>query len=205
MKNAIVDKWNARYKGADDHIPAPDRILLQGEHWLPAVHRQSDTCHPGVGTSPSADGARCNRLRALDLACGRAGNAHWLAGKGFVVSAWDISSVVIAALEERIPRLLHDIQVRDVIAEPPAKHSFDVIVVTRFLERSVCGAIAEALNPQGVLFYQTFTQGLGNSDYLLKSDELPELFCDLQLLHYHESDVDDSGRAQAGLIARKQP
>ena len=75
---------------------------------------------------------------------------------------------------------------RDVVACPPAPDSFDAIVVARFLERALCPAIAAALRPGGVLFYQTFTAGLANPDYLLGPNELLALFPTLAVCSYRE-------------------
>ncbi len=127
---------------------------------------------------------------------------EWLAQQGYHTTAWDISETAIAAIAQRPTSRIALAQVRDVSAQPPAPQSFDVIVVCRFLERSLCPAISAALKPGGVLFYQTFTQGLSNPDYLLRRNELPALFSRLSTLEYHESEPDESGKAEARLIAR---
>jgi tellurite methyltransferase len=99
--------------------------------------------------------------------------------------------------------LLYDVAVRDVSEQPPLPDSFDVIVVCRFLDRNLCPAIAAALKPGGILFYQTFTQGLSNPDYLLRNNELITLFSELDILEYHEPEPDAHGKAEARLVARK--
>lgn len=184
MTSDISSKWNARYAKSGDSLPPPAEVLLGGERWLPGFSSRRET------------------MTALDLACGRAANAEWLAQQGYQVSAWDISEAVIAAIRQRPASGIALAQVRDVNKQPPAPESFDVIVVCRFLERSLCPAIAAALKPGGTLFYQTFTQGLSNPDYLLKPNELPALFSGLSILAYHESEPDESGKAEACLIAR---
>ena len=47
---------------------------------------------------------------------------------------------------------------RDVVAAPPAPTSFDVIVVSRFLERALAPALIQALRPAGLLLYQQFPE-----------------------------------------------
>jgi len=93
--------------------------------------------------------------------------------------------------------------VRDVSQQPPEPESFDVIVVSRFLDRSICPAISRALKPDGVLFYQTFVHGLSNPDFLLAPNELLSLFSELHILEYHEPVKDADGKAEARLIARR--
>ena len=184
MMSDAADRWNARYADAADSVPEAARVLLQGAQWLPAC-------------SPEAP------LDALDLACGRAGNGQWLAERGYRVTAWDVSELVIEQIARRRPALIAHCEVRDVSSQPPEPDSFDIIVVARFLDRALCPAIAQALKPGGVLFYQTFTHGLSNDDYLLRSNELLDLFDSLNILEYHEPEPDASGKAEAQLVARR--
>ncbi len=185
MTEQITSKWNARYNYSGAPVPPPADVLSRGARWLP--------------TMSSEDEARC----ALDLACGRAANAQWLANRGFIVSAWDISEVVIDAIRQRQPCLITEAIVRDVTLHPPEPASFDVIVVSRFLDRSLCPAISAALKPGGTLFYQTFTHGLSNPNYLLNPNELLSLFAELDILEYHEPPPNAAGKAEARLIARR--
>lgn len=179
----IASKWNARYAYANKNRPEPADVLVNGAQFLPAT---------GV---------------ALDLACGRGGNAFYLGVRGLSVHAWDISSNAIGWMVSHQATLSTPVQlfpeVRDVIAKPPAPKSFDVIVVCRFLDRSLCAGLANALKPNGVLFYQTFTAGLSNPEYLLRPNELPTLFSDLQPCYSCESPLDEHGHSEAQFVGRK--
>lgn len=140
---------------------------------------------------------------ALDLACGRGGNALMLAGLGLRVQAWDYAESALNALESRAQAAglsLHT-QCRDVVRQPPAPGSFDVIVVSNFLARNLFPALVEALRPGGLLFYETWLgerQGRGPQDpaFRLVPGELPQLIQPLQALHYQESED------RASLVAR---
>jgi tellurite methyltransferase len=176
------DKWNGIYRDAPAGVPGPARVLGENTHLLPEQ-----------GT-------------ALDLACGRGGNALLLAGAGLEVHAWDISAVALeqlAGTARRLNRVIHT-RVRDVSAEPPAPDSFDVIVVSRFLDRAIAPALAAALRVGGLLFYQTFTvdkdpeTGPHNPAYLLGQGELLTLFAGLRPVVYREE-----GNGEAMLVARK--
>lgn len=191
MSDRDRQRWNQRHTDANDAIPPPADVLAAGARWLPAV-----------GTAEQGP-TSVDRPQALDLACGRAGNGEWLAERGFHVTAWDISDVVIEQIRQREPSRIRHAVVRDVIAEPPAAATFDVIVVAHFLARELCPAIAQALKPGGLLFYQTFTQGLSNPDYLLRPNELPGLFDSLRVLEYHEPPAGEDGKAEARLVARR--
>lgn len=196
MSKPVVSKWNARYAHSGDGIPAPSEVLSRGARWLPKAQ------------SPTDDGV-ASSCRALDLACGLGGNAHFLAEAGFVVSAWDISDVAIEQIRGRKLSSIASIELRDVVAFPPEPNSFDVIVVSRFLDRSLCPRIVDALRPNGILFYQTFVHGLNNKNFMLKPNELLSLFKPLHVLEYREPEQQcdvthtASSTSEASLIARR--
>ena len=153
---------------------------------------------------------------ALDLACGLGANALLLARRGLATWAWDISAVAITRLEQaaRQAGLALRTEVRDVTLSPPEPARFDVIVVSRFLERSLAPALQAALRPGGLLFYQTFTKirteaasGPRNPDFLLDDNELLRLFAPLRVRFYREEgllgDTAQGVRNEAMLIAQK--
>ena len=152
---------------------------------------------------------------ALDLACGQGGNALLLAEHGLNVSAWDSSEVAIMQLAQQVESksLRVDAQVRDVVEQAPEPDSLDVLVVSYFLDRSLCPLLLKALRPNGLLFYQTYceqkTQQLGpkNPDYLLQDNELLRLFSDMNVRMYREEallgDHLKGWRNQAMLVAEK--
>lgn len=153
---------------------------------------------------------------ALDLAAGLGANTLYLAQLGLNCTAWDISQVAMQqlAIRSSADGLPVTCQVRDVIAQPPPPQSFDVIVVSRFLDRSLCPAISAALRPNGLLFYQTFIQdktdnslGPSNPDFLLGTNELLQLFPDLTVRVYREDgltgDLTRGLRNEACLVSMK--
>ena len=202
MTDAKVSKWNARYAFSGSSVPGPADVLSQGVRWLPdAVTESGSNAAPASADShPAVSSA--NARRALDLACGRAGNGHFLAARGFSVSAWDISDTVVDEIRARRPAVFDEVLVRDVTELPPEPDSFDIIVVARFLDRALCPSIVKALKPGGLLFYQTFVHGLNNPDFLLKPNELLALFAELHILEYQEAVKDQHGKSEAQLIAR---
>lgn len=186
-------QWDARYREATPGEPAPARVLAEFAHLLPA------------------------QGKALDLACGLGGNARFLARQGLEVQAWDISPVAVEKLRQAAGAagLAITAAARDVVADPPAAASFDVIVVSYFLERSLAPALAAALRPGGVLFYQTFTRervserGPSRDAFRLAPNELLALFPSLRLLAYREEGavgrIDEGLRDEAYLVGLKAP
>ena len=186
----IQTKWDRRYNQSHDK-PKAASVLVDYSYLLPT------------------------KGEALDLACGRGGNALFLAEQGLQVEAWDISPVAIAQLNQsaKEKQLPVDGQVRDVILDPPQANSIDVLVVSLFLERSLCPKLISALKPGGILFYQTYCQkkiieqGPNNPNYLLADNELLQLFSALKVRIYHEDaqlgNPQKGIRNQALLIAEK--
>jgi SAM-dependent methyltransferase len=184
------DRWNERYR-QQHTAPTAAKVLTDNIHLLPKQ-----------GT-------------ALDLACGLGGNALLLAQQGLEVSAWDIADRALEQLaaQAQAQQLSIQTQQRDVSNQPPSANSFDVIVVSRFLDRALCPAIQQALKPGGLLFYQTFCQskvsqqGPSNPDYLLADNELLSLFLGLNVRVYREEallgDWNAGWRDQALLVAQR--
>lgn len=183
-------KWDGIY--ADNRGPvAAAEVLSANRHLLPT------------------------RGKALDLACGSGGNALLLAEHGLQVDAWDISPVALERLQEQaaLKKLAIAIRACHIDAGSLANEQFDVIVVSRFLDRSLSNAIMAALKPEGLLFYQTFTrnkldkEGPGNPDYLLECNELLRLFSPLRLVYYRENarigDLRLGNRNEAYYIGQK--
>jgi len=188
--SARIETWNARHAEATPGEPA--WVLREHAHLLPA----------------------CGD--ALDLACGLGANALLLAGHGMNVTAWDFSAVAIERLSvEAAARGLSLVaEVRDVVADPPAPASFDVIVVSHFLDRTLAPRLIDALRPGGLLFYQTFTAERpphgavpSNPAFLLAPGELLRLFAPLRPVAYREDglagDLSEGMRALAAFVGMK--
>jgi SAM-dependent methyltransferase len=154
---------------------------------------------------------------ALDLACGLGGNTLLLARSGLTTEAWDISAVALNKLQQRAAAEGLPIQTRCVDIQPDcfAFEGFDVIAISRFLDRAICPAIIDALKPGGLLFYQTYTRektaahGPQNPVYLLAENELLQLFSALRIVFYREhgmiGDLAQGLRNEAQLIGQKRP
>ncbi len=169
--NALIKKWNLLYNQAEVADSSAAKVLTENHYLLPST---------GV---------------ALDLACGLGANSLYLAQQGLAVTAWDISNVAIDKLKACAATQGLNINAcqENIQAESFAKCSFDVIVVSRFLDRTLSDAIIGAIKPNGLLFYQTFNRektsrvGPNNPDYLLAERELCTLFAKLKLVFYRDN------------------
>lgn len=191
MTAQLTTKWDAFYRDSDLDCHAID-VLTQHQYLLPS------------------------QGHCLDLACGLGANSLFLAECGLSVDAWDISQVALQKLQQRAEQQgilsIHCRQV-NIQANCLPKNQYDVIVISRFFDRSLSDAIISALKPKGILFYQTFTRekldstGPTNPDYLLMRNELLRLFSPLTVVYYQEfanlGEVSFANRNEAMLIAQK--
>ena len=190
--DALLDKWNRVYSESEPGLTPAAEVLTENGFLLPRAGR------------------------ALDLASGLGANAIYLAGRGLAVTAWDLSSVATEKLNHYATthHLAIDAHQQKIDSQIFPKSVYDVIVVSRFLDRTLSDAIIGALNPGGLLFYQTYTQarlagqgGPNNPDYLLAENELLRLFSPLRVVFYWENVlIGDSGqglRNEAQFVGRK--
>jgi 2-polyprenyl-3-methyl-5-hydroxy-6-metoxy-1,4-benzoquinol methylase len=173
----VREKWNRIYAAQEvDHtaLPAPCEVLRRYDYLLP------------------------DAASVLDIACGRGGNALWLAGRGYTTTAVDISDVAI----ERLTALAQGRELAlTAVAAPIAEWlesldgaaRFDVIVISHFLERSLIPVLIERLKPLGLMYQQTFVKekavasvGPANPDYLLDPNELLQLCGDLRVRVFYD-------------------
>lgn len=184
-------KWNKIYAQSNQtDLPVPCDVLSRYHYLLP-----SSGC-------------------AVDLACGLGGNALFLANKGLETTAVDISAEAIDRLENRQHPLLKCV-CQSIDSNNIGHNLYDVVVVSRFLERSLCDAMVGALLPGGLLFYQTFVSdkadpeiGPGNANYLLASNELLTLFSELQVVVFSDEatvgNVAHGFRNQSFIVGRRK-
>jgi len=190
-QDGYLEKWNQRHHQAESEGKVA-QVLLRNMHLLPVT---------GV---------------ALDLACGRGASALLLVEKGLETHAWDFSPVAIEKLQTRAEErdLSVHYQVRDVVKHPPERASFDVILVSFFLDRSLFSRLIEALKPGGKLYYQTFVQevyldrGPTSADWRLRKNELLQVFKELDIHYYREDGSASSAQTElsdlAMLVASKR-
>lgn len=166
---ALQAKWDAHYLNSEP-VLAVATLLMQYHFLLP------------------------KQGHALDFACGYGENALYLAELGLQVDAWDISPIALNYLQHHALARLLKVNICQVDIQPEILpvDRYDVIVISRFLDRTLCNAIMAALKTDGLLFYQTFSRskptqlGPTNPDYLLADNELLSLFAPLKLIFYQE-------------------
>jgi SAM-dependent methyltransferase len=166
------------------------------------------------------------RGRALELAMGEGRNAVWLAQQGWRVTGVDQAAPGLdkaeALARERgvntwrasatnpltAPRQAGVVLFQRDLEETALRPgTFDLVVVVRFMLRSLMPRIAAAVGPRAFLLYETYTTeqlrfegGPRNREYLLEPGELRETFRSLDVLFYRET---NAGKGMATLLARR--
>jgi SAM-dependent methyltransferase len=176
------ERWDARHAAAGPSRPAPPGVLAGAPGLVDAF--------PVVG-------------RALDVACGRGGVAVWLAQRGLVVDAVDVSPVGLAAgvglaavsgVADRVRWLAHDLDdgLPEVCTGP-----YDVVVCQLFRDPARYGDLAAVLAPGGLLALIVLSEvGPGPGPFRAVPGELRAAFPALSVLLHREGD------GEATLLAR---
>ena len=146
--------------------------------------------------------------RALDLAMGRGRHALLLAELGCRTFGVDIQWAFVAATVREAQRRGYSLRAwcADLTRSRLPRGRFELIVVTRYLQRDLFPELAAALSPGGFLIYETFTEaqrarrwGPTSPDHLLKPGELRAAAGDLEVMFYEEVAEPE---AVARLVAR---
>jgi SAM-dependent methyltransferase len=176
-------RWDARHAAAGPPRPVPPGVLA-GAPDLTA-------CFPATG-------------RGLDVACGRGGVAVWLAKRGLVVDAVDISPAGLAAgarlaarcgVADRVRWIAHDLD-RGLPAD--CSGPYDVVVCQLFRDPARYDSLVGALAPGGLLALTVLSQvDAAAGPFRAPPGELREAFRGLDVLLHRESDGEASVLARA--------
>ena len=184
--------WDEKYRQGDPLGRKPASLLVENRRLLPTGGK------------------------ALDVAMGRGRNALYLASLGFEVIGIDISPVAAEHCRREAER--QGLKVTPILGDLESyqlpKEEYDLIINFYYLDRSLSPRLVEALKPDGVLAFETFTIGQlafgwgpTNPEWLLRLGELRTMFPSLETLLYREGvfDSERGKKAIASLIARKLP
>jgi tellurite methyltransferase len=153
--------------------------------------------------------------RVLDLAAGSGRNALFLARRGNVVDAIDIS---FAGLRQaRAAAAAAGVALRAVQADlesfPLPAARYDAAINIRYLQRALFAPLKRTVRPGGIILFETFLidqQVFGhprNPAHMLQPGELRRAFADCVILVYSEGLVEGAGGPAylARLLARVRP
>jgi len=182
------EKWNRRWLERSGDEQTADPWLIDLADLLP------------IGT-------------ALDLACGRGGNALFLARRGCQVTALDIaeealSQLASAAKAENLPITCRRIDLE--AGSLPHLKGFALAICFYYLHRPLLPWLRATIAPGGLAVMRTFSRAgpfpppSVAPQFVLDPGELPGLFPGWQILLHEEGLVTSKkGGSLAGIIARK--
>ena len=147
---------------------------------------------------------------ALDIACGIGRNTHFLAQKGFVVDAVDLSDYALSEIKNMatINKIEADLDTYNLDVD-----KYDLVVNINYLNRRLFPQIKESLKTGGIVVFETFIVAHGdfsqpaNPEFLLRTNELLHAFIGLDIIYYEERmDINLRGEKTkvASLVARKR-
>ncbi|WP_440875512.1 methyltransferase domain-containing protein [Thalassotalea sp. PLHSN55] len=155
----------------------------------------------------------------LDLACGMGRNGQYMLSQGFACQFADRNNDAIQAIKasltpaEQLNASFWLVDFEQADFTELAQQRYSAIIVFRYLHRALFQQIKQAIIPGGTLVYETFTEQHPqygrptNPHFLLKKDELRQLFADWQIQHYFEgttiSETGGNSQAIAQIIAVK--
>lgn len=169
MSKADIKKWDGKYSHSETLVSIePDQELITYQSVLPKSGK------------------------ALDLACGLGKNTLFLAQGNLDVTALDGSTTGLERLRKTAQE--HGLDQRIMIRQADLDHyilpdaCFDLILVVRYLNRTLLPNITSALKPGGVLVYKTFNRNIlkrrpgFNLAYTIETMQLIEAFSLLELV-----------------------
>jgi SAM-dependent methyltransferase len=147
--------------------------------------------------------------RALDVAMGRGRHAVDLARAGFHTFGVDVK--MDAVRDAKAAALASGMRVHawcaDLTEHPLPSARFDIVLVSRYLQRDLFPSLRDAVLPGGAVVYETFTTaqcalgtGPRSPDHLLEPGELRTRFDGWDVLFYEETSAPE---AVARIAARK--
>ncbi|MGH9615217.1 MAG: class I SAM-dependent methyltransferase [Acidobacteriaceae bacterium] len=191
-------RWDQRYLAGEFQYREPDAFVIRAheEYLKPLL--------PAAATG-------------LDLAGGAGHHAIWLAQQGWRMTLLDWSNAALAIAREKAAALPqgHTLEIAqgnalDIVVQfAQQRRRFGFVLISFFLERAVLPWLPKILIPGGLLLYRTYTEenerlgnprGPRNPDFLLRSQELLEVYRAMKILHYNET-VAQKGVAE--LIAQR--
>jgi len=155
------------------------------------------------------------RGKALVLAMGEGRNAIFLAENGFDVDGCDISEIAVE--KSKLLAKRNNVQLNAFVADLEKykipTNKYDLITCIYYTQKNLIPQIKNGLKKDGMVLFETYTidqlkygtdaPGPKNPAYLLKHNELLDLFRDFHILYYREGEIAPD-KSVTSLIAQKK-
>ena len=131
--------------------------------------------------------------RVLDVACGSGRHMAWLSQRGCHCTGIDRSAEALAQAGRFGNTVQADIEGGPwPLMQHGLPQQFDVVLVTNYLWRPLFPVLLQSLAPDGLLLYETFTQGNeavgkpSRPEFLLQTGELLQLCQSLRIVAFED-------------------
>jgi SAM-dependent methyltransferase len=193
MPSSDQQHWNQRHLAGEFDHREPDPFVMEAhKNYLQPLLRENPAPNAHAG---------------LDFAGGTGHHAIWLAQQGWRMTLADWSNVALETAKEKTRTAANQFPLEilqgpalDVVTQfAQQNRRFGFVLVSFFLDRAVLSWLPKILIPGGLLLYRTYTEDnerLGNPrgprdpKYLLRSQELLEVYRGMKILHYNETVVE---------------
>lgn len=154
------------------------------------------------------------QISVLDLACGNGRNGLYLLENDIPVIFADVKDEALEQVKQSLLSFSKSqqqlgqcwqVDFEQALSTPLQDKSFAGVMVFRYLHRALFAQIKAAIQPGGMIIYETFTEQQAqfgrpkNPNFLLKPNELLEQFSDWEILHSFEGVINTSAN-----VASKQ-
>lgn len=157
---------------------------------------------------------RSNSGQAVDIGCGGGRDSVFLAQHGWQMIAIDREQRVLSRAKQLAQSISTELAIDwracSVESAPCLpQHPLDLIVMVRFLNRSVVAKMSQMLKPGGYVVIQTFVEGVEkmgspkNPNFILQKGELAKTFSAFDVI-VDRIDYLKDGRPVASFIAQKR-
>lgn len=157
---------------------------------------------------------RSNSGQAVDIGCGGGRDSVFLAQHGWQMIAIDREQRVLSGAKQLAQSISSELAIDwracSVESAPCLpQHPLDLIVMVRFLNRSIVAKMSQMLKPGGYVVIQTFVEGVEkmgspkNPNFILRKGELAKTFSAFDVIVDRIDSLTD-GRPVASFIAQKR-
>jgi SAM-dependent methyltransferase len=143
----------------------------------------------------------------LDVACGSGRHLRWFAQRGCRVTGVDRDEQALAASQDIAETVLADIEAGP---WPLPDRRFDAVTVTNYLWRELLPTLVASVAEDGVLIYETFSEGNerfgkpSNPKFLLLPGELLQAAQGLRVVAFEDGFVTGPDRCVQRLVAVRE-
>jgi len=151
------------------------------------------------------------KSNVLDVACGHGRHMHYISDLGHLATGMDRSALAIQTAQNYGKAVLADLENGPWPLESEGKIiAFGAVIVTNYLWRPLFPFILNSLEENGILIYETFSQGNeavgkpSRPDFLLQRNELLKVCENLRVIAFEDGYLEMPNRFVQRIVAVRE-